>query len=71
MHPDFSSCNSQALEHRLKSCGSWAWLLCGMWDLPEPGIEPASPTLAGRFFTTESPGKPLLFLFLKINLFIG
>ena len=28
-------------------------------DLPNPGIEPASPTLADRFFGTESPGKPL------------
>ena len=30
-------------------------------DLPNPGIEPASltsPALAGRFFTTEPPGKP-------------
>ena len=30
-------------------------------DLPDPGIEPkspASPALAGRFFTTELPGKP-------------
>ena len=30
-------------------------------DLPHPGIEPmslASPALAGRFFTTELPGKP-------------
>ena len=27
-------------------------------DLPEPGIEPASPALAGGFFTTEPPGKP-------------
>ena len=29
--------------------------------LSDPGIEPASPespTLAGRFFTTEPPGKP-------------
>jgi len=25
-------------------------------DLPNPGIEPASPALAGGFFTTESPG---------------
>ena len=45
--------------------------ICFSRDLPEPGIELASPALAGRFFTTESPGKPLLFLFLKINLFIG
>ena len=27
-------------------------------DLPYPGIEPRSPALAGRFFTTEPPGKP-------------
>ena len=27
-------------------------------DLPDPGMEPASPALAGRFFTTEPPGKP-------------
>ena len=26
-------------------------------DVPHPGIEPASPALAGRFFTTEPPGK--------------
>ena len=27
-------------------------------NLPNPGIKPASPALAGRFFTTEPPGKP-------------
>ena len=27
-------------------------------DLPDPGIEPVSPALAGGFFTTEAPGKP-------------
>ena len=27
-------------------------------DLPDPGIQPASPTLAGGFITTEPPGKP-------------
>ena len=27
-------------------------------DLPNPGIEPMSPALAGGFFTTEPPGKP-------------
>ena len=26
-------------------------------DLPEPRIKPVSPALAGRFFTTEPPGK--------------
>ena len=29
-------------------------------DLPDPEIEPVSPALAGRFFTTELPGKPLI-----------
>ena len=28
-------------------------------DLPDPGIEPMSPSLAGGFFTTEPPGKPI------------
>ena len=33
-------------------------------DLPIPGVEPmppVSPALAGRFFTTEPPGKPSIF----------
>jgi len=29
-------------------------------DLPDPGVESRSPSLAGRFFTTEPPGKPAL-----------
>ena len=28
------------------------------WDLPDPGIEPAYPVLAGGYFTTAPPGKP-------------
>ena len=43
---------------RLSSCGSRAQLLCGMWDLPRPGLEPVSPALAGRFSTTAPPEKP-------------
>ena len=27
-------------------------------DLPNPGLEPAYPALAGRFFTEVPPGKP-------------
>jgi len=27
-------------------------------DLPDPGIKPASPALAGGFSTTEPPGRP-------------
>ena len=29
-------------------------------DLPNPGIEPVSPALAGGFFTTEPPEKPMV-----------
>ena len=28
-------------------------------ELPNPGIEPVSPGLAGGFFTTEPPGRSL------------
>ena len=28
-------------------------------DLPDAGIESPSSALAGRFFTTEPPGKPI------------
>ena len=45
-------------EHGPKSCGTWAWLLHGMWDFPGPGIEPVPLALAGRFLTTGPPGKP-------------
>ena len=39
-------------------------------DLPDPGIRPtslASPALAGRFFTTEPPEKPM---FITSSIFI-
>ena len=54
---------SLVVEHRLQTrrlsnCGSRAQLLCGMWDLPRPGLEPMSPALAGRLSTTAPPGKP-------------
>ena len=44
---------------RLSNCGSRTQLLCGMWDLPRPGLEPVSPALAGRLSTTVPPGKSL------------
>ena len=56
-HAGFSSCGVWALECRLNSCGTRAQLLCGMWDLPGPGLEPMSPALAGGFLTTAPPGK--------------
>ena len=33
------------------------------WDLPGPGIEPVSPALAGRFFTTQLPEHYLSYSF--------
>ena len=56
----FSCCEAWALGawasvvvvHGLSSCGARAYLLCGMWDLPGPGLEPVSLALAGRFLTT-------------------
>ena len=55
-----SSCGLRALEHRLSSCGTQAWLFCGIWDLPDPRIKPVSLALQGGFLTTGLPGKPLL-----------
>ncbi|XP_059860647.1 mitochondrial 2-oxodicarboxylate carrier isoform X3 [Delphinus delphis] len=43
---------------RLSGHGSRAQLLRGMWDLPGPWHEPASPASAGRLSTTAPPGKP-------------
>ena len=34
-----------------------AWLFPGMWNLPEPGIEPVSPASPGGFLTAGPPGK--------------
>ena len=60
-HPTIAA--SLVAEHRLQSrrlssCGSRAQVLRGTWDPPRPGLEPASPALAGRFSTTAPPGKP-------------
>ena len=37
-------------------------------DLPNPGTEPKSPALVGRFFTTEPPGKPPKILIKQIRI---
>ena len=65
VHGPFTIAASLVAGHRLQtrrlsSCGSRAQLLCGMWDLPRPGLEPVSPALAGRCSTTAPPGKPYL-----------
>ena len=54
----FMSCDSQAPELGLRSCGTQAWLLRSLWGLPRPEIEPVFPALA-EFLSTAPPGKPL------------
>ena len=44
-------------EDRLSSCGTWASLPSGMWNLPGPGTEPLSPASAGTLLTTGPPEK--------------
>ena len=42
--------------HGVSQAEYWSGLPCPPpRDLPDPGIKPASPALAGRFFTTELP----------------
>ena len=67
VHRPLTIAASLVAEHRLQTrrlsnCGSRAQLLCSMWDLPRPGLEPVSPALAGRLSTTAPPGKPQTFL---------
>ena len=50
----------------LQSTGSSCPAACGIFPepcgiFPEPGIKPVSPTLAGRFLTTEPPEKSCYF----------
>ena len=42
-----SSFGFQGLERMLTSCGTLAYLLRNMWDLPVSGMEPVPPVLAG------------------------
>ena len=63
VHGPLTIAASLVAEHRLQTRrlstgGSRAQLLRGMWDLPQPGLKPVSPALAGRFSTTAPPRKP-------------
>ena len=59
-----SSCGLWAAELRPGSCSAPAWLLCGMWYLPGPGLEPVSPALGDGFSTTAPQGSPYLAIFI-------
>ena len=62
--PLWSTGSSQSLQHSgsvAAVCG--LDLLCSMWNLPKPEIEPISPALAGGFFVsfTDHRGNKLNF----------
>ena len=46
--------------HEILQARILEWVARPPGDLPDPGIEPASPALAGGFFTTEPPEQPQL-----------
>ena len=56
--------------HGISQQENWSWLpFVPPETVPHPGIEqvyPASPALAGGFFTTEPPGKPLLYKYISV-----
>ena len=52
---------------RASSCGAWAEFLCGLWDLPGPGVEPVSPALAGGFLSSAPPGKSDSLMFIPFS----
>ena len=39
-------------------------------DLPNPGIKSMSPELTGKFFITEPPGKPHIYIHTYIHIYI-
>ena len=61
-----SSCRSWSLEHRLSSCGAWAYFstVCGI--LPEQGLNLCALHWQADFLTTGSSGKPLNHSFHKL-----
>ena len=42
-------------------------MLCRMWGLPGPEMEPVSPALVGGLFTTETSGKALHLVYFDLK----
>ena len=56
--------------YRISIEGYWSGLpFPSLGDLPNPGSNPTSPELAGRFFTAEPSGK-LYFIYSSVYLLI-
>ena len=69
----FSCSGAQALgQESFSNCGTWAWALLShsTWELPNPGIEPMSLSMAVGFFAIEPPGKShdVFYLTLELDL---
>ena len=73
MSDSFATPWTVALQASLSKQEYWSGLpFPSPGDLPDPGIKPASPTLAGEFFTTEQPGKLIkVLLNVKAALFLS
>ena len=63
---DFSSCGSQALQHRLSSCGARAQLLHGMGDLPRTWGQTHVPCTGRRILLFFNKCSIILFIYLFI-----
>ena len=68
MTPWTVACHQLSLSRRFPRQDYWSGLpfpFSGL--LPDSGIEPASPALAGRFFTTDLLGKPFHMLLNRLS----
>ena len=76
-----SHCRAQALDAqasvvdalRFSSCGTWALLLRGIWNLPRPGFKTSPSALAGEFLSPVPPGKsmhPIKFFYVSSQLLL-
>ena len=52
---------SSSSVHGISQARILEWFTISFSRLPDPGIKPMSPVLAGRFLTTAPPRKPILF----------
>ena len=64
----FCCCRAGSLELRLSSCGSWAWLLGDMWDLP-PTRDQTRVSCIDRWFLSHPATREALFYLIIIIIF--
>ena len=55
----------------LSGYGTWALSPPGLWKLPEPGVEPMSPALAGGFLSIAPLGTSSDFFFFNLYSLLG